>query len=867
MRSDQLYALLLRIYPASFREEYEREMRADFRRRCREEKGTAGYAFLWLSILADTLLTAGREHLDMLIHDIRYSLRNLRQTPTFTAAVLITVALGIGATTAIYSLVYTVLIRPLPFTDTDRLVRVTETNLGRNIPAFAASVLNFLSWQERSQSFEAVAAIRSGSANLTGDGDPQRALTTAVSGQFWALTGLRPVMGRTFTPEEDKPGNDGVAMLSEGLWQERYGADPAILGRTILLNSQPRVVVGIAPKDVGYTSAVDVWIPLAPILKEESRANHVINVIGKLKPGVTVAAADAELNLVAERLEQEYPQTNAGWRVRLTPVGEWIVDHDSRLSLYVLLGSAGMLLIAACANIAGLLVTRATARAHEFGIRLALGAGSRRLIRQLMTESVLLAVIGGMFGVLIAVQAVAWLGGSVTSQLPRTTNLSVDWPVFAFAFGLTVVVGLLFGIAPAWSARRADVMTTLRSAGRGTTGGSGTLLRLGLIGGQVAVAAILVSGALLLIQSLSRLQKVDLGFGPDHVLTAGIVLPSTKYPTHEKAAAFFDALLAEVGALPGVVSAGLTSGVPMGGNNTSMSVVPIEKSAFGDGDGIKAAFETGAAIQAFWRMATSEYFRTMQVPLRAGRLFDPLDSRLQIVLSEQLARRLWPDGTDPLEREVKLGNGEVLTVVGIVGDVRLHDLRTEPMPTMYFPPFYLSALTLTVRTSGNPQDLAGPLREAVKRADPAQPLFNIRTMDHIVEANAERSRLQTTLLTAFACLALTLGAVGIAGVVAYTVERRALDLAVRLALGATPAQAMRNAASGALKASFMGLVVGLVAALALGQYFSNLLFNVRASDPATLALVALTLGLIALLASWLPARRASRIDPAVTMRQ
>jgi predicted permease len=542
----------------------------------------------------------------------------------------------------------------------------------------------------------------------------------------------------------------------------------------------------------------------------------------------------------------------------MVPVKDWIVNRDSRTSLYVLLAAVGLLLTAACANVAGLLVTRATARAKEFAVRLALGAGGARLTRQLATESLVLAFIGGALGMIIAAGAVQWLALRVVNQLPRSANLTVDWPVFVFAFSLTLAVGLLFGLVPSWAARRADVMSTLRKEGRGTTGGAGALFRLGLAGGQIAVATVLVIGALLLIQSFALLQKVDVGFRTDHLLTASLNLPAVKYPTQEHREAFYDALLAEIKTVPGVVSAGITSAVPMGGGNTSMSIVPVER----------PADVPVLGVQALWRAASENYLRTLQVPLLRGQYFDPsYSNRSGIVLSQGLVRRLWSDGSDPIGRQVKLSNEQIFEVIGVVGDVRLNDLRSQPIGTMYFQPFFGGTLTLAVRTAGEPSALAATLRAAVQRIDPGQPVFNIRTMDQIVEANAQGSRTQTTLLTAFAALALLLGAVGVAGVVAYAVERRGPELALRLALGATPAQAMHNAAGGALLSSCIGLVLGLVAAWTLSRWLSSLLYQVQPRDPATFAVVGTVLLGVALLACWLPARRATRIDPADVLKQ
>jgi putative ABC transport system permease protein len=859
MESEKLYAALIRLYPAAFREEYGREMRAAFRRCRREEPKALRRTFLWISVFTDTLTTAAREHFDMLMHDIRYSLRTLRKTPTFTVAALTTLALGIGATTAIYSLVHTVLLRPLPYLEPDRVVQIVETNKPLNIQQFSVSYLNFLSWQERSRTFDALVTFGGAAGTLTGGGEPQRVSGAAVSAAFFSMTGLKPVLGRTFLPEENLPGKNSVIMLGEGLWRTRYGGDPDIIGKTVLLDGTRRVVVGVVPQDAGYTSTNEIWSPLVLNPVEEDRGNHVMTAMGRLRRGVSLSEAEAELNSIAEGLEREFPKSNAGWRVRLRSVEDWIVDRDSRTSLYVLLAAVGLLLVAACANVAGLLVTRATARAHEFGMRLALGAGRSRLTRQLVTESLVLALGGGALGTVIAVGAVRWLSTRVTNQLPRTTNLTVEWPVFVFSFVLAMAVGLAFGLAPSWSARRADVMSTLRKAGRATTGGGGALLRLGLVGGQIAVATVLVIGALLLIQSFARLQKVDVGFETDHLLTANLNPPRLSYPTPEKREAFYETLLSEIRALPGVASVAITSSVPLAGRgDTSMPIAPVERPAGVPEHGVQAA----------WRSASEDYLSTLRVPLLRGSFSDAAYSkRSGIVVSETLVRQLWPDGADPLGRQVRLGNGAVFTVIGVVGDVKMTDLRVKPVGAMYFKPFWGGTLSVVVRSTGDPDSLIGPLRDTVRRIDPSQAVFAVRTIDELVEANADRSRLQTTLLTAFACLALLLGSVGVVGVVAYSVERRTPELALRLALGSTPRQAMRNAASGALISSFAGLVLGLMGAWGLSQSLSALLYDVRPHDPTTFIAVGSALLAVAIVACWLPARRATRIDPAASLKQ
>jgi predicted permease len=474
-------------------------------------------------------------------------------------------------------------------------------------------------------------------------------------------------------------------------------------------------------------------------------------------------------------------------------------------------------------------------------------------------ESLVLAFIGGGLGILMAFGAVRWLAARVVDQLPRAADLTLDWPVLLFALGVTAVVGIVFGLAPSWSARTADIMSPLRHAGRDAVGSTGALLRTALVGGQVAIAAMLVVGALLLIQSFGHLQRVELGFRPDHLLTASISLPPSRYPTSGKAEAFYRTLVSEVEAVSGVVSAGLTSALPLAGTPTSMSIAPIEAE--------------DRRIQVIWRMTDAEYLNTLGVPLKRGRFFTAADpERSAIIVSERLALQLWPDTADVIGRKVSVGSGDVIPlgipVIGVVGDVRQFELNDEPVSTMYFPPAYgARTLTLAVRTAADPAAMAAALRAAVKRIDPAQPLFDIRTVDSVLETSADRPRLQTTLLTGFAMLALILGAVGIAGVVAYTVERRTPDLAVRLALGATAAQAMWHAARGTLLASAIGLLVGLAAALGLSRYWSTLLYGVQPDDPLTFAGVGTTLLAITLLATWLPARRATLIDPVIALKK
>ena len=857
MFAEKLYACLLRLYPAAFREEYERELRAAFRKRWREERSITRRTGLGTAIFVDTLATALGEHAAMFYQDVRYTLRTLRKSRSFTAAVVATLALGIGATTTMYSLAHTVLLRPYPFPRLEELVRIWETNPSLNTPFFATSLLNFLSWEERSRAFAGLAAFGQSGVNLTGDGEPQRVNAWSVTADFWRVTGLVPILGRAFSAEEHVPGRDEVTMLSEGLWQSRYGRDPSVIGRRILVDGTARTIIGIAPHDTGLRGEVNMWLPMAPNPAVEDRGNHLLTVIARMKPGIGMEQANAELNTIAEALDREFPVSNKGWRVRMAPIQDWIVDAESRTNLYALLGAAGLLLLVACSNVASLLVTRATGRQHELGVRMALGASRARLARQLTTESVVLASIGGALGIVLAWGAVGWLAAIVPSQLPRTASLQMNWPVTLFGLGLTLAVGLLFGLAPAWLVRRPGIQPTLGQSARGSTAVGAARLRLGFIGTQIALAAMLLVGALLLIQSFARLQKIDLGFPTDHLLSARIRLPEGQYESLDAAPVYFRTLVEELRNQPGVVSAGVSNAVPLGSPNTSMSVVPVNRPP-----GVP---ERG--FQALWRTASVGYLETLDVPLLRGRFFEPADlGRDAMILSERLARSLWPDGSDPVGRTVRLSNGSVYTIVGIAGDVRHAQLNAEPVGTMYFGSYYMRASTILVRTKGDPAAFAPALRQVIYKLDPQQPVDFIRTMEGIIEQNTERPYLQATLFGGFALMALLLGAIGVAGIVAYTVERRTQDLAIRLALGATPGHAMRSAAAGGLTAAAIGLAIGLAGAWALGSYLSTLLYQLQPHDLPTFAAVAGVLMGVAALACWLPARRVARIDPIVALR-
>lgn len=852
------FRALLWLYPADFRDEYGREMSMVFSDRYCSATTAGERLRVWFEALTGVLMEAPKERFSALNQDVRYALRTLRKTPSFSLTAVMTLALAIGATTVIFSLLHSMLLRPLPFQNPDQIVRIFNTYQKLGITNFTASVPDFVSWQQRNRGFAQMGGFTSRAVTLTGDGQPDHAEAAAISANLVPMLGIQPLLGRSFLPEEDKPGRAQVAMISDGLLKRRYGGDPSIVGRTIRVDGQALTVVGVLPQQMGFSSKPEVWLPLAPDLAKENRSNHYLTVLARLKPGVGLSEAQADLNRVCAELAKELPDSNAGWAVRLVPVLEWVVGRKLQTSLWVLISAVGLLLLVACANIANLLLTRASARQEEMSVRLALGASRVRLLRQLLTENVVLAVVGGGAGIVLAMAGLAGLQKLLPVGTPRVETLTLESSVLLFALAVTLATSILFGFAPAWLASRSALNSALRQSGRTHSGRNP--LRQSLVVGQMAIATVLVIGTALLLQSLARLQDSPIGFQPDHVLLASVSLPQGKYPTQDHAAAFYQKLLPEVQALPGVTAAGVTSTTPMSGDDTSMSVAA----------GAGPARPQEKIRQASWRIISPGAMETLGVKLLRGRFFSPSDRFEQkpMVISEGLARLLWPEGTDPLQQQVHLGNGQTFHIVGVVGDVRHKGRAEDPPPTMYMHASWSlwPTMVLMIRTSGDPLALASPLRQAVQRIDPDQPLFAVRTMTELVSADAAQPKLRTGLMAAFAVLALILGALGVSGVVSYGVARRSRELALRMALGATPGQVQGNVMSSGALLAVLGLVVGLAAALGLGRFLSSLLYQVRPNDPLTFTAIGATLLVVSLLACWVPARRAVRIDPATSLR-
>jgi predicted permease len=860
-----LYNALLTLYPASFREEYEREMRRVFHNRWREEEGAtrAGLlvAVVW-GLVIDALTTAPRLHAEILVQDIRYSWRAIwtRRARASTLASVVTLAIGIGAVTTVASVTWAVLLATLPFREPQRVVRVWDTNLARDLTSFSSSVPNYASLRERTRLLSSVAAMRSAAVNLTGGGTPQHINALRASANLWQTLGLQPIAGRSFVAEEDLPGQARVVMISEGLWARRFGSDPGVIGRAVDIDGTPHVIVGVAPQDVGFATDVDIWLPLAPNLAEERRGDRQLGLVGRLAPGVTLSQATAELDSIAQALAREFPNDDEGWGLRLESAGDWIAPRTLRQRITVLAVAVLLLLLVACANVATLQMASATIRVREISVRLALGASRARVLRQMVTEGLALSALGGGLGVGLAWAMVRAADRWLPSSLPRVDAVTMNLPVLTIAVLAIVATVVGTGLLPAAVGARAGIALALSRGGRTSTGDSRQRVRHMLVGLQVALATMLAVSAALVSQSLMRLGQVPLGFDdPEHVLIARVSRDSATEEDQDRNLAFYDSVLRDVRGLPGVVDAGMTSEVPFGELDTQMPLRPIPRSP--------RVPESG--VQASWRLIDDGFLRTMRIPTTRGRVFGPgHETEKWLVLSETLARSLWPDGEDPVGRRVAIGNGQLFTIIGVVGDVRQRELSESPTATMYWSAsrFLWPTMTLVIRTSVDATSMISAVRAAVLHVDPAQPLFDLRTMASVVRANAAQPRFNAMLLLAFAGMALLLAATGIVGVVTCAAASHMPELAVRLALGSSPSGVVRHVMRGGLSVSTLGVAVGLSAALIAGRVISSFLFGVDPDDVLTFAAMGAALLGVALLACWVPAHRASRIDPAMVLR-
>ena len=801
------------------------------------------------------------------LQDLRYGIRTLLRNPGFCAVAVLALALGIGPNSAIFTMVNAVLLKPLPMAEPDRVVMIWGTMLKSGFDQLPASGADYLDWKRQATSFDQMAAafaIPEYGLNVSGAGEPERVPAALASREFLPALGIKPIAGRGFLPEEDRPGAHPAVLISNAYWQRRFHSDPAAIGRSLTVDGTPRTIVGVVPHELGEMIAADLWLPTAIDPINPDRSNHMYGVVGRLKPGISAAAARAEMALIAQRLERAYPATNTGWGITLSPLAEMFTGRI-RPVLLILLGAVGLLLLIACANLADLLLARAATREKEIAVRGALGAGRLRIVRQLLTESLVLATAGGALGLLLGVWSVRVLRSVVPDMFPLLQHMTVDAPVLAFTLGLSMVTGLLFGLAPAWRSSRTDLNTTLKeAAGRSESAGGSHRIRGVLLASQVALATLLSISAGLLLRSFERVAAVDPGVRVSHMLTMNLSLPDIKYDTPVKRANFYQNLTDRLRTVPGVHSAGAVLFLPL---RVSMLSFRIGVNGF-QIEGRPAAPQ-GQEPTADYRMATPDYFPAMGIALRQGRLFDQhddLDAKRVALVNEAMVRRHFPQ-ENPLGRRIVTA-GAPHEIVGVVADAKLYGLDSPVEPAIYTPhrQHPSGSMGVVVETEGDPAALAGAVRQEIRRLDPEQPVSDLRTMDKVLSDSLMLRRVSMLLLAVFAALALTLASVGIYGLTAYSVSRRTHEIGLRVALGASQAQILRMVVVRGLTTSLIGAGIGLAAAFQLTRMLSGMLYGVTATDPLVFAGVPLLLIGVSVAASYVPARKATRIDPLLALR-
>jgi putative ABC transport system permease protein len=810
-----------------------------------------------------------------LSQDLRYGFRTLIRNPSFTAIAVVSLALGIGANTAIFSVVNAVLLRPLPFHDPERLVTVWEDASAIGFPRSDVAAANYMDWKAQNKVFDDMAALNWKSFGLTGDGEPERILGHGVTSSLLPLLGVQPMIGRNFSTEEDNPDAARVAILSYGLWQGRYGGDSAVVGREILLNDERYTVVGVMP--VGFQvlqGDIGVWVPLALTPRQiADRDNHYLTIVARTKPGVSVKQANADILAISQRIAGDHPDDAANLSSAVVSMREQLAGKV-RQPLVMLLVAVGFVLLIACANIAGLLLSRATARRKEIAVRTALGAGRWRIIRQLLTESVLLAGAGGALGLLVAVWSFTLLRQLIPDGMVYLTDLSFDLPVLSFAMAVSLLTGIVFGIVPAVQASRIDLNQALKQGGgRASTGAAGNRLREALVIVEVALAMVLLIGAGLMIRTVFNLRGQYAVFRPERLLTMRTTLPDNKYRDlreyvaneHARRVAFYDQVLEQVGALPGVVGAGYTTAVPLAWKGGANGFIIEGRQP-----------EPGLVPNAIQRQISTAYLQTLGISLREGRYFDDLDGQDYqpvAIINESMARAYWPDA-NAVGKRFKLGTSGTpwMTIVGIVADVRQMGMDVPVKAEMYLPYRQVSShpwfgpRDLVVRTSGDPMTLASAVRQIIRAIDPNQPVSNIGTMEDLLTRETGSRRLGMILLSGYAGLSLLLASLGIYGVLSYLVVQQTPEIGVRLALGALPRDILGLVIKKGAVLVVTGVAIGAIAALALTRLMASLLFGVGAADPLVFLGISALLTGVALAACFVPARRATKIDPMVALR-
>jgi putative ABC transport system permease protein len=817
--------------------------------------------------------------IDVLRQDLRYALRSLGQRPGFTALTALTLALGIGATSAIFSVVNGLLLRPLPYERPEQ-VALVHVRLEGN-PRSELSLAEYWDLRERARSFTDLAAFSNGSLILTGSGTPERLRAGYLTASAISLLGVSPARGRGFSADEDLPGRPPVVLLSDGLWRRRFGADPEIVGRTLILDDLPTTVLGVMPPGFQLPShyagpGMELWtlLQLDPAIDRTERGWHWVTVMGRLRPGVDAAGADREIAALAGAMLARYPnEYQSSFSGSVSPAREVLVG-DIRPVILILMGAVGLLLLIACANVASLFLARAEARQREIAVRAALGARAARIVRQLLTESVAIAIVGGLLGLLVATWGIRALVAAAPPTLPRLDGVAMDGWVLAFTAVVALSTGMLFGLAPALQAVRPDLSGALTDGGRGGSAGlHRQRFRRGLVVSQIALALVLVASAGLLIRSFAQMRGVDPGFVPEHLLTARIELSPVRYQTNQQIRSFYHRLLSRLERLPGVSSAATVKALPM------MQLELGDWSFLREGR-YSLPPRPSEWNLGYWQTTSPEYFETMRIPVLQGRGFEATDrigSPGVAVINRTLAQRVWPDG-DALGQRILMGGGATdsvwRTVVGIVGDVRHRGLDAEARPEIYLPQAQFPAGTgtalrtvrMVLRSEGDPSQLTGALRAALDEVDPDIPLAEVQTMEEALGAWAAERRLTMLLVGAFALLALALGAIGIYGVMAHLVARRTREIGIRIALGALPGEILGLVLAQGAWLAGLGILAGLGGALVATRLLASLLYGVGPTDPLTFAATAAALAVVALLACLFPAGRATRVDPVDALR-
>jgi putative ABC transport system permease protein len=879
-RGELLYQLLLRLFPRDFRDRFGVPLLDLFRdkHRAAADVGRGALITFWVRVTTDAFVSALSERLtrrpalhveeglmEGWLQDIRYAARVMVRRPVVSIVIIGTLALGIGANTAIFSLVNTALLRGLPYPHADRLVTIREQRLDREPGDRPVPPGNFFDWKARSSSFEDIGWSRDAVFNVTGDGPPETLIGYRFSFNMLQVLGMTPALGRGFTADDDTPGAPKVVILSHGLWQRRYGGDRNIIGRALTLNGESNAVIGVMPVEFKHPAGTEIWEPMAlPPAALTRRDLTILRLVGRLKPGVTREQAETELNGIYRDIAIRYPEEAAGVTVHLTELGD---AGDAKPLLAVLFGGVGFVLLIACANVANLLLADAASRRRELAVRSTLGASRYRVVRQVLTESVLMALIGGGIGMLVTWwtrDGLLVLFPTTISNLnlPRVEQIDVSAAVFGFAFAVSVVTGLLFGLLPAWNVSRIDLNGALREGDRAVSGSR--RMHAALVVAEVALSIVLLAGALLMVQSFARLQQQRFGFDADRVLSARLSLPRYRYPDEGKRMTFTRSLIDRLQAIPGVERVGVTNYLPLSGWWDL-----VEFSIQGTSPPPR-----GSEMSADFRVASEDYFRAMGITLIRGRTFtahDVADAPRVIVVNQSLVNRFM-GGQQVVGRRLQMdldGKGpKPHEIVGVIGDVKSFGLDEPTHAELFFPYWQVSSslLGVTLRTRGDPAALAAPLRDAVWSVDRDQPITHLMPMSHLAEESLTFRRAGMTLVGGFGLLALVLAAIGIFGVLSYSVTRRTREIGLRLALGATRGDVSRLVIREGLAMAAIGVAIGLPTALVLSQFLRSVLYGVRPSDPVTYLAAMATLIAVAFLATWLPARRASAVDPITALR-